>query len=66
MPFPEPNKICRVYLVDGAIVRGDGLPLDPLRIYIQPDRDNPIEGEAWLYDGPFPDSLVTPPPAEES
>lgn len=64
MPYPEPNKICRVYLVDGQMVRADGLPFDLCRIYI---REDPVgSGECWLYDGPFPDSLVTPPPAEES
>ena len=57
----SPNKICRISLIDGQYIREDGAPVDICRLYIWQD-----EGEAWLYDGPFPDSAVTPPPAEDA
>jgi hypothetical protein len=62
----QPNKICRILLENGSYVREDGLEISPLQVYVYPDIDNPISGEAWLYDGPLPDSLVTPPPAENA
>ena len=53
-----PNKICRVYQVDGESVRADGLPIDPLHVYIYEDPDKPGSGECWLFDAPMPDSIA--------
>lgn len=68
MPWPAPNKICRIYYIDGQFIRADGLPVDMNHLYVAQDLDNPVEGEAWLYDGPFPDTpnSVTPPPVEDA
>ena len=49
-----PNKICRVFLVDGAIARDDGLSMPP-SVYIYEDPDKPGSGECWLFDAPMPD-----------
>jgi hypothetical protein len=57
----SPNKICRISRIDGQYIREDGAPVDICRLYIRQD-----EGEAWMYDGPFPDSMVSPEPPPDA
>ena len=46
-----PEKICRIAVVDGCMVREDGHPLIA-PIYVYPDAD----GVAWLWTGPQADT----------
>ena len=52
-----PTKICRIYLTDGVYTREDSQPVDINHLYIRLDLENPVPGEAWLYDGPFPEGV---------